>query len=90
MDKPEIKLELDIATGQLTEIKSAIATGNYSALQCLLLSQAVSLLNIGMQFVGYSGRSRNISFMKSCVDVAIRSFSQSQRTMATIKFLKAD
>jgi hypothetical protein len=90
MDKPEIKFELDIANIQLTEIQSAIATGNYSALQYLLLNQAVSLHKIGIEFVEYSKTLDRMVSKKTCIDVALRAFGQSQRTMATIKFMKAD
>jgi hypothetical protein len=43
--------ELAIATTQLTDIKAAIAAGNYTALQEVLLHQSILLHKMGTDFI---------------------------------------
>jgi len=90
MDELECIPELDIVSSQLSEIHTAINAGDYSTLQRLLLNQSIVLHKIGMDFIGRSNEATKLQLKAVYMDIALRSLAQSQRTMATIKLMKAD
>ena len=80
--------ELITASVQLQEIKTAISSGNYDALQGLLLQQAVVLHKIGMDFIEQSCDQGPIRSKRAYCDLGFRALRQSQRTMLSIKMLE--
>jgi hypothetical protein len=80
--------DIEIAGKQIDEIRNAIVDGDYSALKILLLDQAVTLHSLGNQFIVKAEALEKLHFKKECVNVAVRCFSQSQRTIATIRLLE--
>jgi hypothetical protein len=80
--------ELAIASQRITDLQAAVADGNYSALQEMLLAQAVTLHHIGMGFLEKSNSFSRFSEKKICVDLALRALGQSQKTIATMKILQ--
>ena len=76
---------LDTAAIQLTDIEKAISEKNYSALQSLLLHQAVTLHTVGMDFLEKSEEVTKLQYKKTCIDIALRAFAQSQKCMSAIK-----
>ena len=79
--------ELSIATTQLAEIKTAIAAGNYTALQELLLHQAFLLHKMGAEFIQKSASIDQLKYKAVCADIGIRALSQSSKMMLAIKML---
>lgn len=79
---------LTIAEKQITELETAISVGNYSALQGILLRQALTLHNVGIDFMQLAGQNAKMNLKAGYMDIALRSFAQSQKTMATIQVMK--
>ena len=90
MNELECIPALDMATNQLTEIQGAITAGDYSVLQEILLKQAVVLHNLGMSFIEKSNEATKLQYKIGCMDIALRSLGQSQKTMLSIKMMKAE
>ena len=80
--------ELAIASQRITDLQAAVAAGNYSALQEMLLAQAVTLHNIGMGFLEQSATTPRNGEKRSFIDLALRALSQSQKTLITMKMLQ--
>jgi hypothetical protein len=79
---------LSIAEKQLTELETAISAGNYSALQNILLRQAISLHKVGFEFMAKSEESGKLRYKQACMDTGIRAFAQSLKVMRAIKEMK--
>lgn len=79
---------LTTATQQLQQIETAIQSKNYGALQGLLLQQSVILHELGMAFVERSGQQDSFRHKRTCLDLALRAFNQSRKTMESIKYLE--
>lgn len=80
--------ELTIATQRINDLQAAVAAGNYSALQEMLLAQAVTLHRLGMGFLEQSANAHRFGEKRAFVDLALRALGQSQKTIATMKLLK--
>lgn len=80
--------EITTATNQLAEIQEAIAGGNYTALQSLLLSQTLILHKIGVDFLEKSNEVQKLKLKTACIDIALRAMGRSQKAMASIKSLE--
>ncbi|GEM_PF-7069305 len=79
--------DLSVATKQLEELQSAIAAGNYSAIQEILLHQALTLHRVGMGFIEQSSSMGPFSVKRACIDLGLRALGQSQKTMVAMKMI---
>jgi aspartate/glutamate racemase len=71
---------------KIKEVERAISSGNYNPLQDFLLDQAILLNKTGMDFIELSTTTQHDQ--SSLIDIALKAFSQSQKTIAAIKRLK--
>jgi len=79
--------ELAIATTQLTDIKAAIAAGNYTALQEVLLHQSILLHKMGTDFIQKSTTVEQLKHKTAFADLGIRALSQSSKMILAMKTL---
>ena len=84
----EISTNIEIAGKQIDQVRTAINNGDYSALKHLLLNQAVTLHHLGNQFVLKAEEHQAAVTQRECINVAVRCYTQSQKTMAAIKQLE--
>lgn len=87
MNNNQLLPESTITSLQLEEVKNAVTSGNYTALQGLLLQQAVVLHQLGMTLIEQSTGHQNIRTRGAYLDVALRALGQSQKAMNSIKTL---
>ena len=79
--------ELAIATTQLEELHKAVAAGNYSSLQNVLLAQAMTLHGIAMASISEADKIPSIKHKRAYIDLALRAFGQSQKAMQSVKMM---
>jgi hypothetical protein len=79
---------LTTAANQLQQIETAVKRGDYGTLQGLLLQQSVVLHELGMDFVNRSGQQDSYRHKRTCLDLALRAFNLSRKTMESIKSLE--
>lgn len=70
---------------QLAELETAISAGNYSAFQTILAQQALSLHMVGIDFMQKAETGAKLKFKQACLDIAIRAFGQSLKSMRAVK-----
>jgi hypothetical protein len=87
MSNNQLLPDLTITPQQLEEVKKAVTSGNYTALQGILLQQAVVLHQLGMALIEQSTGHQNIRTRGAYLDVALRALRQSQKAMNSIKTL---
>jgi len=78
---------LDLGSIQLAEIRAAFAAGDFAILNDLLLSQALTLHRVGMDFIQMSASEVKLAHKTACVDIGLRALVQSQKTMMAMKTL---
>jgi len=79
---------LTTAANQLQQIETAVKRGDYGTLQGLLLQQSVILHELGMDFITRSSQQDSFRHKRTCLDLALRAFNQSRKTMESIKSLE--
>lgn len=79
--------ELSIATTQLSDVKAAIASGNYTALQEVLLHQSILLHKMGTDFIEKSTVAEQLKHRVAYADLGIRALTQSAKMLMAMKTL---
>lgn len=73
---------------QLEQIKTAVAAGNFTSLQDLLIHQTVFLHQLGMDLIERSKKEVRSVTITKYVDTGLRALSQSQKAMHHLKQLQ--
>lgn len=69
----------------LTELEDAITQGDISTINKVLAQQAITLHMVAMEFMQKADEAGKINSKKAYIDIALRAFGQSRKSMAMIR-----
>lgn len=87
MNELECLPDFTLAANRIDEIREAIKNGEYSALQEILLAQAVLLYKMGVEFIQKAASVEQLKYKVGCADIGIRALSQSTKMMLAMKVM---